>query len=153
MAKPTPRSDPATILEYCVSPACFWAPDQVVPFSAWLEHAPFAFWLVEALHPTSLVELGTYTAYSYFAFCQAVQRLKLDTRCYAVDTWKGDEHAGYYGEDVYQQVCNRNAEHYSAFSALIRATFDEAAGHFADRSIDLLHIDGRHFYQKRQARL
>ena len=37
-------------------------------------------------------------------------------------------------------------ERYSAFSRLIRSTFDEALPHFEDSSIDLLHIDGRHFY-------
>src|SRR5437764_4408932 len=75
---PTSEQDAAAILRACLSPACFWPPQQLDPQSAWLEHAPFAFWLIEALRPRILVELGTHGGYSYFAFCQAVERLKLD---------------------------------------------------------------------------
>jgi hypothetical protein len=64
-----------------------------------------------------------------------------------VDTWKGDEHAGFYGEEVFRQVEDHNRQHYSAFSTLIRSTFDEALPHFSDGSIDLLHIDGRHTFK------
>lgn len=116
------------------------------PESAWVDHGPFAFWLIRALRPRTLVELGTHGGYSYFAFCQAVESLGLDTRCFAIDTWKGDEHAGFYSEDFFNRVSDHNAAHYAAFSRLVRATFDEALGHFSDGSIDLLHIDGRHFY-------
>src|SRR5438045_4108621 len=115
---------PADILRACLSPACFWPPQQLVPQTAWLEHAPFAFWLIDVLRPRTLVELGTHGGYSYFAFCQAVQRLQLDSRCYAVDTWKGDAQAGYYGEDVYEKVRDHHDQQYSSFSSLIRASFD-----------------------------
>jgi glycosyltransferase involved in cell wall biosynthesis len=98
------------------------------------------------LRPRVFVELGTHGGYSYFVFCQAVQRLRLSTRCFAVDTWNGDEQIGFYGEEVYQQVCARNDRLYSGFSNLIRSTFEEAAVHFSDETVDLLHIDGRHLY-------
>ncbi len=129
-----------------VSPASFWVPERFV-VSAWVEHAPFAFWLIEALRPRILVELGTHTGYSYLAFAQAVKRLELSTRCYAIDTWKGDEHAGYYAEDVYTSLRDYHDTHYSSFSQLERTTFDDAAKYFEDGSVDLLHIDGRHFYE------
>jgi glycosyltransferase involved in cell wall biosynthesis/SAM-dependent methyltransferase len=143
---PSSDKDALAILRASISPVSFWQPDYVPPHSAWLEHAPFAFWLIETLRPRFLVELGTHGGLSYFAFCQAVQRLQLETRCYAVDTWKGDEHAGFYGEEVFREVRNHNDQGYSAFSTLIRSTFDEASRHFRKQSIDLLHIDGRHFY-------
>jgi hypothetical protein len=128
-----------------ISPASFWVPDYICQ-SAWIEHAPFAFWLCEALRPRCYVELGTHYGYSYFAFCQAIDRLGLGTTAYAVDTWKGDEHAGFYDESVFQSVATRNSEKYSAFSSLIRSTFNDALGYFTDGSVDLLHIDGRHLY-------
>jgi len=115
--------------------------------SAWIEHAPFAFWLVDSLRPRRFVELGTHYGYSYFAFCQAVQRLATDTATYAVDTWRGDAHAGLYEEAVYRTVAPHNRTRYASFSTLIRSTFEEARDYFDDSSVDLLHIDGRHFYE------
>lgn len=129
----------------CISSASFWAPVHLVE-SAWLEHGPFAFWLTEALQPRSFVELGTHNGFSYLTFCQAVQRLGLPTSCHAIDTWQGDEHAGFYGEDVFATLSTTNARNYLGFSRLIRSRFDEALPYFSDESIDLLHIDGRHTY-------
>jgi GT2 family glycosyltransferase len=125
----------------------FWTPDHVDKFSAWTEHVPFAFWITEALQPSCVVELGTYYGVSYLAFCQAVHRLGLDTRCYAVDTWQGDEHSGFYGEEVFQELTKHHDGRYGHFSQLVRSRFDEAVTHFDDRSIELLHIDGLHTFE------
>ncbi|MEM9811062.1 MAG: class I SAM-dependent methyltransferase [Pseudomonadota bacterium] len=114
--------------------------------SAWKEHIPFAFWITEAHRPSSIVELGTHFGGSYFAFCQTVERLGLDTRCFAIDTWEGDDHAGTYENDVYKKVNAHNIIYYSRFSRLIQSTFDDAAPHFSDGFIDLLHIDGLHTF-------
>jgi GT2 family glycosyltransferase len=129
----------------CLSPGVFRIPNTYVT-SAWIEHTPFAMWLVEALKPKCVVELGTHHGVSYFTFCETAMRLGASTRCFAVDTWEGDEHAGFYGEDVWNHVSKINAAHYAAFSTLIRQTFDSAIRLFEDGSIDLLHIDGRHYY-------
>ena len=126
----------------------FWKPDYLDPSgSAWVEHLPFAFWVVEALHPGLFVELGTHNGHSYFSFCQAIKRLGLNTPSYAVDTWRGDDHAGHYDEAVFQQVSSYNQSHYREFSSLLCCTFDEAVARFADGTIDLLHIDGFHTYE------
>jgi Methyltransferase domain len=127
-------------------PSIFWTPERQV-VSAWSEHVPFAFWLVDVLRPLTVVELGTHAGVSYSGLCQAVKTLGLQTRCYAVDTWKGDEHAGFYGEVLYQEFVDFHDSRYGAFSRLIRSTFDEALPHFEDGSIDLLHIDGLHTYE------
>jgi hypothetical protein len=123
-----------------------WQPERQAP-SAWMEHVPFAFWLVDTLRPGVIVELGTYSGVSYSAMCQAVKLLGLASCCFAVDTWQGDEHAGFYAEDVYQDFSAFHDRHYSSFSRLVRSTFDEALDHFEDGSIDLLHIDGLHTYE------
>jgi O-antigen biosynthesis protein len=133
-------------METHLSSVSFWVP-QYPGGSSWIDHAPFAFWITSVLRPRTFVELGTHGGYSFFAFCQAVKAFELETRCYAVDTWKGDEHAGFYGEEVFKRVRRHNEAHYAAFSRLVRSTFDEASAHFNDASIDLLHIDGRHFYE------
>jgi tetratricopeptide (TPR) repeat protein len=142
---PVARQTVVSDVVAATSSVSFWIPDYFCP-SAWIEHAPFAFWLCEALRPRRFVELGTHYGYSYFAFCQAINRLGLGTAAYAVDTWKGDEHAGFYDESVFQSVVTQNNDKYSAFSTLICSTFEGALNYFADGSVDLLHIDGRHFY-------
>ena len=132
-----------TGLDFIFKRPIFWRPSYIAQ-SAWLEHIPFAFWLIDTLQPRKIVELGTHYGSSYFSFCQAVTKLDLETQCYAVDTWGGDEHAGQYGEEVYRQVSEHNQQHYSDFSTLVRSTFDQALEHFPQGSIDLLHIDGLH---------
>ena len=117
----------------------------VQPYS-WVGHIPFAFWLIDELRPRLFVELGTHTGNSYFAFCQAVEDAGSGTKCFAVDTWQGDEHAGIYGDEVFRDVNEYNNSHYSDFSTLCRMTFEEALPQFSDGSIDLLHIDGLHTY-------
>ena len=140
------RAESSSAIETYLSRDSFFTPT-FRPDSAWIDHGPFAFWVIQALRPRTLVELGTHGGYSYFAFCEAVKNLGLDTRCFAVDTWEGDEHAGFYTEEFFDRVSGHNAAHYSQFSRLVRATFDDALAHFSDGSIDLLHIDGRHFYE------
>jgi hypothetical protein len=124
-----------------ISDASFWTPDLLVE-SDWIQHSPFAFWLMHAHRPRNLVELGTARGFSYFAFNQAQQRLNSKTRCFAIDTWPTGEHDG---NGVFEQVRDYN-ERYRDFSQLIRSTADAAAGAFADESIDLLHVDGRRSY-------
>lgn len=114
--------------------------------SAWIEHIPFAFWLIEALKPALFVELGTHWGTSYFAFCQALDKLDLGAQAFAIDRWTGDEHAGTYGAEVYQRVKEYNENNYGPFSTLLKQNFDEANSYFSNGSIDLLHIDGFHEY-------
>jgi Methyltransferase domain len=128
-----------------VSPSVFAAP-AVFAESAWAEHTPFASWLIEATNPGVLVELGTHAGLSYFTFCKAVADRQLNTKCFAIDTWEGDKHAGFYDEAVFAQVQQQNLP-FSRFSTLYRTTFDEALHYFDNNSIDILHIDGLHTYE------
>src|ERR1041385_4243226 len=135
-----------SVLSDFVSAASF-QPVARITRSAWVEHAPFALWLVDTLRPRCLVELGVFYGFSYLAMCQAAGSLTPRPRCYGVDNWSGDEHAGYYGEEVFGALKHYHDGLYSHFSQLVRSSFDDAASQFADGSIDLLHIDGRHFYR------
>lgn len=123
------------------------APERLTTSESWHRHIPFAFALLDMLKPQVYVELGTHRGDSYSAVCQGVVQQGLPTRCYAVDTWQGDEHAGNYGSDVLDDLAAWHDPRYGRFSTLMRMTFDEALEHFPDNSIDLLHIDGLHTYE------
>lgn len=114
--------------------------------SAWFGHIPFGYDLVKGFKPNSIVELGTHFGGSYFAFCDSVNNHNTKTKCYAVDTWQGEEQAGFYDESVYRFVHRHNIR-YASFSNLLRCEFDKAVSRFDPHSIDLLHIDGFHSYE------
>ena len=135
-----------TIIDLDIGNEIDWVPSYLAE-SAWLEHIPFAFWLMKTLKPRLLVELGTHWGVSYSAFCQSIEQLQLDSRSFAVDTWAGDEHAGYYGEEVFSSINILNQTHWRRFSSLLRMSFAEARQYFSDGEIDLLHIDGLHTYE------
>jgi len=127
--------------------AAFFSPDRLSSPSAWLGHRAFASWVLREVRPQVFVELGTQFGHSYFAFCKAVAEAGLPTRCHAVDTWQGDDHAGQYGEAVYAFAHAHNSKRYGSFSSLLRMSFDEALAHLPDASVGLLHIDGLHSYE------
>jgi hypothetical protein len=127
----------------------FQLPARLTPQSAWHKHLPFGMLLVSLLRPKVIVELGVFRGDSYCAFCQAVQALRLNTQCYGVDTWQGDDHQGRYGKEVMEELSIYHDPLYGAFSTLLRSTFDQARTHFgaAQAEIDLLHLDGCHTYE------
>jgi len=108
------------------------APERVTDIASWHRHVPFAFALVALLRPRVLVELGTHKGDSYCAFCQAVREFATGTRCHAVDTWAGDEHAGLYGPEVLTELRAHHDPRYGEFSRLLQMRFDEAIAQFED---------------------
>jgi glycosyltransferase involved in cell wall biosynthesis len=134
------------MLEKNLLRAATFSPDLIDAPSAWIGHTPIASLIISSFKPKIFVELGTHWGHSYFAFCQAIVEAQIKAKCYAVDTWEGDEHAGKY-TSVYESVFSRNQKNYSGFSQLLRTTFDKAVECFSDGSIDILHIDGFHTYE------
>ncbi|WP_408913955.1 class I SAM-dependent methyltransferase [Brucella pseudogrignonensis] len=124
-----------------------FAPSHHIRASAWLEHSPFIFWLIDMLRPDKLVELGTHNGFSFLSQCQVAKSINLDTTIYAIDTWKGDEHAGFYDSQVYDNLEEEVRVQYPKIGKLIKSTFASARSQFEDGSVDLLHIDGRHRYE------
>jgi hypothetical protein len=115
---------------------------------AWAGHKRFAYDLVRNNMPQTIVELGTHKGTSFFSFCQAVKDAHYDAQLYAIDTWKGDEHAGFYGDNVFVEFQEMKEKYYGSLKIkLLRKTFDEAAADFKNDAIDLLHIDGFHTYE------
>lgn len=131
---------------FWLAPAAYWLPAHY-PVSAWTTHAPFAAWLTETLRPSEMVELGTHFGFSCFTFAEAARRLEIQIRIHALDSWEGDDHAGFYGTDVYEYVCTIAATHYADSVRLERGYFHELRGKFGDGFADILHIDGRHGYE------
>jgi hypothetical protein len=111
---------------------------------AWTSHLHFACDLVAVMKPALLVELGVDRGESYFTFCQTAAENQTGTRCFGIDTWRGDQHAGGYDETTFAQVSAHNRDNYEAFSTLLRSSFDDALARFEKESIDVLHLDGLH---------
>ncbi len=114
----------------------------------WVGHIHFGYDLICNIKPGILVELGTYKGTSFFSFLQAIKDTELNTKSFAVDTWRGDEHAGFYGDEFYNHVVSIIREFYQGLNTrLLKMFFDEALKEFENNSIDILHIDGLHTYE------
>jgi GT2 family glycosyltransferase/glycosyltransferase involved in cell wall biosynthesis len=120
--------------------------ERLTRVTSWHGLIPVGFELVLLQEPGILVELGTHSGDSYCAFCQGVEMAGAATKCFAVDTWVGDEQAGLYGPEILEDLKQYHDPRYSRFSSLLQSTFENALRHFDDRSIDFLHIDGLHTY-------
>ncbi len=97
---------------------CF-RPNRLSFPDSWVGHTPFAAWIMPVLKPSIFVELGVHSGNSYLAFCQAVHESGLSTKCYAVDTWEGDDHASFYDESVFQNLYAYHQDHYGSLGAKI----------------------------------
>ncbi|WP_244815391.1 glycosyltransferase [Caballeronia sp. Lep1P3] len=119
-------------VDQALAPASFWWPEHIVP-SPWLEHAPFAFWLVDALRPSSIVEAQATDGFLFSTMCQAVTQLALNTQCVAFIA--ENAHASAATADFEADQARR----FTAFSRIVRASGTQAAFEkIPDSSIDVL---------------
>ena len=121
-----------------------YQPAHETPYSAWKGHRGFAQRLIKALQPEVFVELGVHAGDSYFTIVETMRTYLVNGKAYGVDTWTGDEHAGFYDAGIWKMVQGVNRQYPN--SALLRMTFDSAASLIQD-DINLLHIDGLHTYE------
>lgn len=117
----------------------------VFGLSAWYQHIPFAYWLIEKVKPKSYLEMGVHNGISYFAVCESIKQMGLSTKCVALDHWVGDSQAGFFSADVFENFVKNNQQ-YSEFSSYKRNNFVKSMTEIEDDSIDLIHIDGFHSY-------
>lgn len=143
-----PNSRKPSTIDYLLTPVTFLNPEWLVQYPPWVGHIPFAFWIIDAVRPRCLVELGTASGNSYCAFLQAIKVLGIETQCFGVDHWQGDPHSSFYsGDEMLANLTRHHDPRYATFSTLLQKTFDDALGEFADGIVDLLHIDGYHTYE------
>lgn len=128
-------------------PMIFKEPLKVDGNNTWVQHIPFAFFLISFLKPQKIVELGVHTGESFFAFCQAIKMLGLNSICYGIDSWEGDPHTGFNNDSIYKAVLSYQVENYNHVSSIHKMRFDSALDIFEEKSIHLLHIDGYHTYE------
>lgn len=109
-----------------------WRARHLAP-SAYLDHLSFLFWLVSDLKPSRIVGVEGSEGTAYFAACQAVDQLGLDTTCLAFCTVED--------EDRQAALEAQNAEHYADFSTLAFADTENAADQITAGSVDLLILE------------
>ena len=129
------------------SPIVLARPKYVVGKTAWLEHAPFAFYLTSILEPKVFVEVGTDTGESYFTFCQAVDELGLDCQCYGIACEREAEEInresnGALDPADFQGLQDYNQSNYADYSQLIHSPWKDGLDRLSDGSVDVLHVNG-----------
>lgn len=105
--------------------------DKIVS-SAWIEHVPFAKWLVYKMKPKTIVDLGTHTGCSALAF--AAPGIGV---VHTVD--KFDD------KDIYEEA----KENVAVLKNIVmyKCSFDYLAERWDHGPIDILHIDGNHEFK------
>jgi len=128
-------------------PIIFQFPERNSGCSDWWGHVPFAKYIVDALRPKLIVELGVFRGDSFCAFCQAVDTLEFDSRVVGIDAYIGEENTGFDVEELVATLTDFVSKRYGRFATLRRELFDDALVDVLDNSISLLHIDGCHEYE------
>jgi predicted O-methyltransferase YrrM len=115
--------------------------------SAWVGLGTIAYEIVTHFKPNRIVELGSFAGFSTCAMGMALRNLGEGGQLYAVDTWRGDDHTGQFGEQVYQSFLEKRRElDLESTICPLRMTFEEASDKIEPK-IDLLHVDGLHTFR------
>ena len=112
--------------------------------TAWKGHILYIYNQIKIWKPKTVVELGVYLGHSLATMAEGCRDEGLETKLYGVDHFKGDEHSGMFGKNI-EDIATECLSQYPNVT-LIKKTFNEALKDWKG-DIDLLHIDGRHFYE------
>lgn len=123
----------------CTLQASLWEPEFIAN-SDWAEFTPFAFWLVEALSPRRIVELGTREGQSFMAFGQAIDRIDPGCSLFGIGTWHGDGVIS--DEPLLHDLQEQSNRRYGQFSRLLQMAPADALTLIEDGSIDVLNVVG-----------
>ena len=125
-----------------------WYPHLKGYKSAWEGHIFYIYNQIQEWKPKTVVELGVYLGHSLATMAEGCEDAELDTQLYGVDHFMGDDHAGKFDTEI-EDVATECLSKYPNVT-LIKRCFNRALEDWEkrdDTQIDLLHIDGRHYYQ------
>ncbi len=122
---------------------------EMIKYSPWSGHRYFVYDLIASWRPKRIVELGSFYGCSTFAMAQAAKDFNLSAEIFAVDIWESFEDYTHqdYVEDIYGSFLGvRERCRVETYIKPLKMTFSDASRQFERNSIDLLHIDGSHYY-------
>ena len=94
----------------------YWEPMRAVPPGPWAGHIALAFWLAKVVRPATVVELGTHSGNSFFAFCQAVAALELPGSASRSTPGEGTSTRGGTARRCSRRSSSFNDMHFAGFS-------------------------------------
>lgn len=123
------------------SRALFWRPRYIAetPFAY---HLPFTFWLTDMARPTRVMAVGMVDGQSYFAVCQALDKLNISAMCTGFGEWGSvaDDADGVIRK-VPEALVAQNRDHYDDFSKIRPRTATAALKPVEDHTLDLLIVN------------
>jgi len=124
-------------------PIMLLAPEESALSSSWAAHLPFAYWIVDVLRPTTVVDIANSDNGAYSGFCQAADKLDLSTCCYALTISDLEGKSDPPAMVATTAFAPRPTGPDTSATKRVRliSSLDLALGRIKDGSIDILHID------------
>lgn len=140
LSAPSQSDHPVILTEWFLCDNAFRSPGPIDACS-WNDFLPFIIWLVDAVRPSTILDIGVPGGNSALSFCQALDLSASDGRCISVRPWT--EHAS----DGDQAVSVREAQQKYELSrhqhhlTMLHCGIDEALMNVDNGSIDLVSLD------------
>jgi glycosyltransferase involved in cell wall biosynthesis len=109
---------------------------------SWTEFSPFIFWLVDAMTPRAILDIGAPGGSSALSFCEALDQSASDGRCLSIRHWTDPSLDGGQAVSVHEAQQRHQLSRQSHRLTLLDCGIDEALMNVANGSIDIVSIDG-----------